>query len=131
MNDYEYNPQVIPKDDREGRLPKWAQTHIDRLRRQVANAQATATAAQLATAPAESHAILNPYADAPIGLGKHPLVHFTVPYGKNDRGYIGVRRAEGELSKALPEGILVSGYGGLIVKPSSGNAIYVLPDPGY
>jgi hypothetical protein len=66
------------RDEREERLPRWARVAMDDLRRQLADAKSSARAARLDTDPAASTAVLDPYADVPIGLGK-ARVRFLVP----------------------------------------------------
>ncbi|MDG4801704.1 hypothetical protein [Micromonospora sp. WMMD980] len=48
------------------------------LRRRVADAEAERDAARLATDPEASSAVLDQYADIPIGLGRHARVTFKL-----------------------------------------------------
>ncbi|ONI83463.1 hypothetical protein ALI22I_33720 [Saccharothrix sp. ALI-22-I] len=75
--------ELIEADSREEKLPRWARDRMERLRRAVRNAafdvlaaDQRADEARLTTRPEESDAVLNPYADVPIGLGKGQRVRF-------------------------------------------------------
>lgn len=78
----------IEKDEREAKLPVWAQNQLITMRRRVRNAEVTAAAARLATAPDESDAVLDPYGEN-IGLGKDPKVQFRL--NGLDHEWIGVK----------------------------------------
>lgn len=81
-----------PADDRESRLPRWAQGRIAELERRLQAAEAAADAARLATAPAESDTLIDPHEPVPIGLGTGPRVRF-LPAGPGDtlRRWVDVR----------------------------------------
>lgn len=81
------------QDPREVKLPRWAQDLLasERLRRRGAESalQAYATAAGN---PEDSDAILEPYADQPIGLGDLPTVAFRLrPAGSSASGLVSIR----------------------------------------
>lgn len=69
---------MIDPDSREAKLPVWARTYIERLRRVVQDAESDRDAARLATDSAGSDTVIDPYADIPIGLGKGTIVRFRL-----------------------------------------------------
>jgi hypothetical protein len=107
--------------DRETRLPVWAQDVLADLRRKLADAEAARDAALLATDPAGSDAVLNPYADLPIGLGRETLVRF--PLDRDD--WLDVRRAGKSMHEPWPHRLQVMGSHPLIIRSSSSNVITV------
>jgi hypothetical protein len=72
---------TLSHDAREARLPLWAQELIRSLRRERDEAETAADDARLATKPDESSAVLHPYSDIPIGLGRDARVRFKT--GRN------------------------------------------------
>jgi hypothetical protein len=113
-------------DPREGGLPKWAQTMLGDLRRHALDSQRAADAARLATDPKGSGAILDPYSDIPIGLGRNPKITFV--FSRDGQGEpndtIDVR-----LSSDRPGAIELMGSAGLSIRPQVTNMIHVWPDP--
>ena len=83
----EYAPGPLPllraPDPREAKLPAWARTLLEDTRRDAAraldlaeHAQHHARRALLETGPTRCDTLLDPYGEAPIGLGDSPTVHF-------------------------------------------------------
>jgi hypothetical protein len=108
-------------DEREQRLPKWAQKELESLRRQVRNAERAAEEARLATSPDESDTIIDRYTEGPIGLGKGARVRF-LPEGHEGDGwhhhnYLEVRVEDG--------GIQVHAGGQLSILPRVSNSVQI------
>lgn len=111
-----------PTPEQVARLPRWARAHIERLQHEAATARAERDEARLATDPAHSSALLDPYADIPVGLGKNARVRFVL--GPDDgrewldvhvvRDYATGRRA-----------VEVLGGESVSVRPQSGNVVVV------
>jgi hypothetical protein len=102
------------QDERESRLPRWAQETIRNLRRERDDARKRAEEARLATRPADSDALLDYYDDIPIGLGRRP-VYFQLPRGQLI--YCRVEHGKLVVHGAAP------GSGHLSVEPQSSNVI--------
>ncbi|WP_367135863.1 hypothetical protein [Saccharothrix sp. HUAS TT1] len=94
--------ELIKADPREEKLPRWARNKMEGLRRAVSLAALDVVAAdqradeaRLATRPEDSDAVLDPYAEIPIGLGTGRRVRFR-PNAPDD-GYIDVWVEHGEV----------------------------------
>lgn len=111
-------------DPREARLPAWARELIKRERRLRQDAQRVAEDAALATRPEASGAILDRFADLPIGPGEHPQVSFRTdfPGFPPGMGFIDVRTTD--------RGLYVNAVGEIVVRQSSINALHIVPWPG-
>jgi hypothetical protein len=111
-------------DDREGKLPAWARQLLATMRRRVAEAEALAAAAQLATAPDESDALLDRYGRT-VGLGHNPQVDFRVTFPGHGRenGWISIRQLGDR------PGLYVHGSDEIVTRNRSINAIEVVPWP--
>ncbi len=107
---------IIVVDDRETRLPKWAQEKLADARRRVESAERSANKARLATNPADTNTVIDPYADIPIGLPKNANVRFLLG-DERRRSYVDVR-VDGDA-------VHVMGGGMLAVMPKSGNVVDV------
>lgn len=103
------------RDPREEKLPRWAQQELDRLRRKVADAERLAEEARLATKPEESDAILYPYDEVPVGLGR-ALVRFLL----GGDAYVDARVVHGSLE-------LMTDAPGVLVRPRAANVVLVKP----
>lgn len=68
---------VTATDPRLARLPKWARDRLETLERELRIARRERDEARLDTAPAASSAVLDPYAEIPVGLG-NARVRFKV-----------------------------------------------------
>lgn len=95
-------------DDREARLPRWAQDTLSALRRRLADAERLAEEARLATDPDESSAIIHPYDEVPIGLG-NAVVRFKLDDGE----YVEVQVRDGHVT--------VMGSSATLIMPYSSN----------
>lgn len=98
-------------DEREARLPKWAQDELATLRRRLSEAEASAEEALLATSPETSLAVVNPWDKIPIGLGSSPYLRvrfFVGPEPSQDLDYIdvGLRNGRLELMGQRPFSVL-------------------------
>jgi hypothetical protein len=118
-----YLDELMKADEREERLPRWVRDRMESLRRAVRNAALDVMAAdqraeeaRLATRPEESEAVLNPYTDVPIGLGKDPRVRFRP--NAPDGGHIDVWIEH--------DVVRVMGPWQINVQPQSGNVIRVI-----
>lgn len=111
-------------DEREPKLPAWARELLATMRRRVYEAEAIADAAQLATAPSESDAVLDRYGRT-VGLGERAQVDFRVafPGHKRDQGWISIR------SLGDRPGLYVHGSAEIITRNRAINAIEVVPWP--
>ncbi|MCX2949901.1 hypothetical protein [Lentzea sp. NEAU-D7] len=113
--------ELVTRDPREDRLPRWVQVKLERLRdsariaaREVEYADRRAAEARLDTRPEESDAILVAASDEiPIGLGKEPRIRFRA--NAEDGLYVEVW-LENDV-------VWVRGPWGLVVHPYSGNVI--------
>lgn len=112
----------MSRDIREDRLPRWAQDLLAKLRQQRDDAETAADEARLATDAAHSDAVLHPYSDIPVGLGRKARVRFLLgPSG----GWVDVQ--------ADPENgrLIVSGSGVLAVRPWVTNEIHIEAEKGW
>lgn len=109
-------------DPRFERLPKWARDRITRLEREVEDARREREEARLATDPAKSSALLDAWADVPIGLGKDARVRFVL--GPDDgRQWADVHVLRDYTTDGLA--IEIMGGDGLTVRPQSSNVVVV------
>jgi hypothetical protein len=85
-----YTAAIAP-DEREAKLPQWAQHKLATLRRAVAEADSRAEQARMATNPAESDMLIAPFDDIPVGLGRDVEVRAVLdPQRPRDR-YVDLR----------------------------------------
>jgi hypothetical protein len=124
-----YDPPQLAQDDREPKLPAWAQMLIVTLRRQAAEARSVAHRAVLDRNPDTSRVLLDPFGQSPIGLDSdsdrpwRTEIAFKVP----TRGY------ENGLSKIcvklLPDGkgLDIRGDEALVIHPWVSNSIRIYP----
>src|SRR5690349_8692354 len=112
------------RDDREPKLPAWARGLLDTMRRRVAEAEAVAAAAQLATAPDESDALLDRFGRT-VGLGRNPQVDFRVAFPGHGRetGWVSIR------SLGDRPGLYVHGSDEIVTRNRAINAIEIVPWP--
>jgi hypothetical protein len=74
----DYGIRLLTADQREPKLPVWAQDTINDLRREYARERERAQAARLATDPDKSTTVIEAYSDrGPIGLG-NAVVRFKL-----------------------------------------------------
>lgn len=111
-------------DPREAKLPAWARQLIERERRLRRDAQRHAEAAQLATSPDASGAILDRFSDLPIGLGDSPQVSFRMafPGFSPHMCFIDVRMTD--------RGLYINAADEIVVRQSSINAMTIVRWPG-
>jgi hypothetical protein len=112
-------------DPREQKLPAWARDLLATERRLRRAAEQVAAEAALATKPAESGALLDRYADVPIGLGADPRVAFRVPFPgyRVDMSFIEIR-----LLHSGP-GITIHATDEIVCRQRAINAVDVVPWP--
>lgn len=114
------------KDDREARLPKWAQDKLERMRHMLADATALAEQARLATDPEGSSVLIHRHGDEPIGLGDATIEYRT----GGGRLLVYVDKARAGVKPG--EAIQVQGYDGrLTIEPASSNTIIVRNVPWF
>ena len=112
---------MIGTDPREAKLPVWARTYIERLRRVAQDAERDRDEARLATNPAESDTVLDAYASIPIGLGKSPNVRFRL--GSEERSeWIDVRTHRDHEGKTYVE---VRSGDSLLIRPQVTNVVRI------
>lgn len=102
----------LATDEREAKLPVWAQELVKDLRRIATNATRERDEARLATNPYSSDAILQPYAEVPIGLGAEPNVRFKLAL----KEYVDVRLMDSPMRV-----LYVAGSDQIAIRPRSGN----------
>lgn len=117
---------MVP-DEREAKLPVWARTLLDSLRRRTRQAERLAARAALDTDPDGSGAILDRFADHPIGLGDLPQVSFRVPFPRHPEGFIEVGQIVGK--GGIVGGITIHASEEVVCRPRATNAIEVVPWP--
>lgn len=93
------------------RLPKWAQAHIEKLKRDLAYAHA-----KLEAGPEDSDTFADPHHDVQRPLGKRPTIAFQMGEDRWDRILI-YRTEDGELD--------ICGSGILAVMPRASNSLRV------
>jgi hypothetical protein len=109
-------------DAREARLPVWARVELDRLRRVAEDARRERDEARLLTAPERSSALLDPWADIPVGLGEKARVRFVL--GADDgRQWLDVHVVHDYVTGR--SAVEVMGGDTLTVRPQSGNVVVV------
>lgn len=104
--------------ERETKLPVWAQDVLIGLRRELAEARATAERALLQTDPEGSDAVIRrwtPRGSGDIGLGKDIVVAFKLGGDWNDTIDVRLERESGLL--------VVHGDRSLMVRPQASNSI--------
>lgn len=93
------------------KLPKWAQSEISRLERNLAHAEA-----KLAEGPEDSDTFADPYANAPRPLGKGTRIEFVADAERRDRFH----------AHLTEDGILeVSGGSSLQIQPHAANVVRI------
>ena len=107
------------KDEREARLPVWAQTKMDQMRRIMAEQVALTEKMRMATNPDESTVLIHKYGESPIGLGDETIEFRT-------KGGVILVRAASPRDDLGERGIRIQGYDGrLLVSPSSSNTVQI------
>lgn len=91
-----WREEAMQPDERESKLPVWAQTKLLDLRRVAQRAFSDLETSLLKTNPDESDAILNPYGNVqlgtgPQGLGPRPDVRFPLRALDKGHAYIDAR----------------------------------------
>ncbi len=107
---------IIEVDEREQRLPKWAQEKLTDARRRVRDANELAQAARLATKPDETDTLIDPWGDS-IGLPKGERVRFLLADDDNLREWVDVRVKDGVLE--------LMGGGSLVLRPQVTNVVHI------
>lgn len=108
-------------DEREAKLPKWAQEMLKDARRRTERAEKERDEARRGTAPEESRAVRYFYDEIPLGLGARPNVRFTLQpgaYGHSYR-YVDVRVSESERR------VEIMGGRSIFIEPVSSNVVHV------
>lgn len=129
-----------PPDPREARLPAWARELLAAYRREAERAVRANEEARLATAPEESDAVLAPYSEPPIGLGRNALVRFLLsPEEEDPTDYVDVRvvrerryrHAPGDAAPTQPVAVFLEVRGGraLTLGPQVTNLLRVTTSP--
>jgi hypothetical protein len=121
MGEKMYRRRPLAVDEREAKLPRWAQELISDLRHKTADAEEVAERAVLATNPEGSDAVLSPHSEAPIGLGKRPVASYRVPFLGQPNGWIQVRLAD------EGHGVNLMGSSSIIIEPHVTNSITIRP----
>lgn len=112
----------MQKDPREEKLPVWAAQALHRLRQRTLEAEAIAEEAKLATNPAESNTVLNPYGDT-IGLGNDVSIEFRLPDPNHETHKIKMR------ARINRHGVLeISGQAALIMRSEASNVLTITAD---
>lgn len=109
-------------DPREEKLPKWAREEFARLRRRTADAERDAETARLATDPADSDTLIEPYEPVPVGLGNGTPVRFLLG---DDYVDVRVKRDSSGTYAEVMAGERVS------VRPQSSNVVQLWPVPRF
>jgi hypothetical protein len=103
--------KALQLDERERRLPKWAQDELTQLRHLIERYQREAEEARLSTSPDESDTVVDRVLrGGEIGLGKHPRIVF--------------RTRTGEIEAQVDGGVLrvSSPMGAILVEPRASNS---------
>jgi hypothetical protein len=74
-----------PADQREAKLPNWAQDIINDLRRKLEHARTLAETTRLATDPDQSNTVIESYNTPTVGLGVSPNITFRLDANRSAR----------------------------------------------
>ena len=118
MNKY---GRIDHPDEREAKLPKWAQEMLQDARRRTERAERERDEARHGTAPEESRAVRHQYDDIPLGLGKLPNVRFTLQPGAYDHSYRYVDVRVNESGSRVE----VMGGRSIFIEPVSSNVVHI------
>ncbi len=124
-NDFD---RAMAKDPREDRLPVWAQTKLEALRRVTQGSLTNLNRYLLETAPEESDAVLDPYGNmhlgtGPRGLGERCDVRF--PFLHRFGGKAGRTAIDLRISSNFPDWLQVRGGERLRVEFDASNTLRV------
>lgn len=116
--------QPIPADEREARLPKWAQDQMNSLRRRIQDAEEALEHDRLASKPEDSDMLLRPHDETPLGLGSGHDAHVraVIDHDRPHDQYVDVRVVRGRGSDDYVE---LMGGSTLALEMQSSNVVKV------
>lgn len=122
----------LHRDDREDRLPRWAQDLITRLRESATSAEKRVQAAndraerhRLATYPDKSAVVLEGCMDGDTGLGDEARIRFY-PNGQGERG---LRADWIDAHRTGKDYLILRASRGLVIEPNASNTVYLKVAP--
>lgn len=115
---------MIAHEDRELKLPAWAQRKLDELRRELLAVARHRDALLLENNPEGATAVLDPHL-RPVGLGPDPRVRFLMSPDPHD--YIDVRAVSTHSHDGLPtdHALEIHGATGLVIAPVVTNSLRI------
>lgn len=122
----DYGKKLLDADPREAKLPAWARSMIDSLRREYEAERRRADEARLATDPAGSSAILAPHDErSPVGLGHDAMVRFKLNGEVARLAPSGAQLPYVDCYREKSGGLYVRGSDTLALRPRADNVVHV------